>query len=235
MNVPFSVIIPSRTLSNLGPCVAAVQVNEPDLPLRQIVVVDDDETGKVTHFCEFNGLTRVEGRKPFIFSRAINSGILTALEMKVDLEGFILLNDDALLQTERGFTLLHVATVRDLSLGIVASACSNVGNPNQWPRGTERVRYDPRMVCFVSVYIPRSTVEAIGLLDEEFIGYGFEDDSYCLRLRRAGFSIGIHDGCVTDHGSLVSTFRGDPRTPASLEQNHAIYRAKWGEDNRGNK
>lgn len=234
MTCPFAVIIPSRTLSNLGPCVAALQTQEPHLPGIQVIVVDDDESHKIDKFCDRNLLTCVKGEKPFIFSRAINTGIRAAREETPDLDGFVLLNDDALLQTHQGFTRLHQASVENPQLGVIASTCSNVGNPNQRPHGVG-LRIERRMVCFVSVYISSFTIQKVGFLDESMIGYGFEDDDYCLRVRSAGLGIGIHDGCFTDHGSLVSTFRGDPRTPATLDQNAAIYRAKWGEDNWGNK
>jgi len=230
----FAVVCPTRTLANIGPCVAAIQANEPNLPLASIVVVDDDETGRVQRFCESHGVTRILGAKPFIFSRAINSGVKAAIALDPEVEGVVLTNDDALLQTPGGYSVLAKAAADYPEMGIVASTCNNVGNRAQFPRGIG-LRTDDRMVCFVTVFIPRSTFEKVGMLDEEFVGYGFEDDSYCLRIRRAGLKIGIHDGCYADHGSLTSTFRGDPKTPASLEQNAAIYKQKWGEDNFGRK
>jgi GT2 family glycosyltransferase len=41
--------------------------------------------------------------------------------------------------------------------------------------------------------------------------YGGEDDDYCYRARRHGYSVGIWDGCVVDHACLPSTFRPDGR------------------------
>ena len=68
-----------------------------------------------------------------------------------------------------------------------------------------------------------------GLLDERYcLDYGVEDRDYCEQVRAAGLKVGVHDGCYVDHGSLVSTFRGDPKTPKSFQQNLALFKAKWG-------
>lgn len=214
------VVIPSKMSSNLARCVEAVMRREPS---ARIVVIDDG-LDRVPE-----GVDCVQGVKPFVFARNVNIGIAHALRQYGG-EGVVVLNDDALLQTEHGFSVLSRAAATHPEYGIIASTCNNVGNRAQWPRDVG-LRFEPRMVCFVCVYIPRSTLITVGLLDERFHGYGFEDDDYCVRIRKAGLKIGIHDGCYVDHGSLRSTFRGDPRTPASLHQNDAVFRDKWGRGN----
>jgi GT2 family glycosyltransferase len=52
------------------------------------------------------------------------------------------------------------------------------------------LREDPRMVCFIAVLIPRRTIEAVGLLDEDYDCYSHQDDDYCHRVRKAGLKIG---------------------------------------------
>jgi GT2 family glycosyltransferase len=111
--------------------------------------------------------------------------------------------------------------------GIVAAACNNVGNPNQNYQGLGW-RDEPRMVCFTCVLIPRRTINRVGLLCEEFTNYGFEDDAYCLEVRRAGLKIGIFDGCVVDHASLTPTFRSAAHAGGSLNQNRRIFVQKYG-------
>lgn len=215
-----SVVIPSRTASNLVSCVQAVRKHD---PTARIIVVDD---GVEWAFAELDGVYPVKGVKPFVFARNCNLGIAAAGSDDV-----VLLNDDAILESPGGFSLLQRAARERPDIGVIGAACNNVGNPNQRPRGVG-LRAESRMVCFVCVLIPRSTIDRVGLLDEEFVGYGFDDDSYCLRARRAGLKIAVHDGCYVDHGSLRSTYRGDPSAPASLEQNAAIFCRKYGADNR---
>lgn len=228
-----SVVIPSRNVNNVVPCVAAVRNNDPDC---SIVIVDDgidwsNADPKSNGIpCRPSDLTIV-GSKPFVFSRNVNFGIKVALTCGA--EGVVVLNDDALLQTPNGFSLMAQAAAEHPEYGIIAASCNNVGNPNQWNRGTRGLRDEPRMVCFVCVYIPRTTIERVGYLDERYVGYGMDDDDYCWSVRKARLKIGIHDGCVVDHKSLPSTYRGDPRNPADYMPNLKRFKEKWGFDNWG--
>lgn len=223
----FSVVIPSKTASNLIPCVEALRKHEPG---ARIIIIDDGLALSAEEL-QFLSQSTIRGDwafgpKPFIFARNVNVGIRAAGELAYA-DGVVILNDDAILQTPGGFSLLAQSAEDNPEYGLIASTCNNVGNRNQWPRGVG-LREDPRIVCFVAVYIPRSTIDAVGLLDERFTGYGFEDDDYCYRVRQAGLKIGIHDGCYVDHGSLKSTFRGDPRAGANLEAGRKIFVEKWG-------
>lgn len=208
-----TVIIPSRTLSNARACIEAVHRLDPGV---NTVIVDDgiDDIRNL-------GMV-VAGQKPFIFSRNINIGIRYAGRDDV-----LLLNDDALLKTRGGFTLLQKAAEENPEFGLIAATTNNVGNRNQHPMGFG-LREDKRMACFVAVLIPRRTLDAIGYLDERFTAYGHEDDDFCYRVRRAGLKIGIHDGCFVDHASLKSTFRGDPHVSAKLTDGQKIFEEKWG-------
>lgn len=220
-----AVVIPSKKADNLVPCVKAVAANEPD---AQIIVVDDGlahtALGPI-----WDRIDLMPGVKPFIFSRNVNLGAKEALADS-DCEGFVILGDDGLLETRGGFSTLATASKEHPEYGLMASTCSNVGNLNQHPKGIG-LRDEPRVTCFVCVYIPRSTWNTVGELDEAFGGpgvYGHEDDDYCYRVRRAGLKLGIHDGCFVEHGKLKSTFRDDPTQQYSLEPGRAIFTKKWG-------
>jgi GT2 family glycosyltransferase len=244
-----SIIIPSKNSANLVPCIERLRAME---SVANIIVVDDGldlspaDARSEGHcwLCDMDPTQRISGVKPFIFARNVNLGIVAAghridITTHSDLvarfiqgrggDDVVILGDDGLLETPGGFTLLQRAAAEHPEFGLIASTCNNVGNTNQWPKGIG-LREDPRMVCFVAVLIPRRTIDLVGLLDEEFSGYGFEDDSYCLRVRRAGLKIGIHDGCFVDHAILKSTFRsGDCRE--LFDRNAEIFRRKWGADN----
>ena len=224
----FSVVILSKNIQNLRVCVREVRANEPD---ARIIVVDDGLEDRYIEDKRLIGpatipVQYVEGVKPFVFSRNANIGIRAAGDDDV-----ILLNDDAILKTPDGFSKLEAVSKAHTEYGVIAPVSDAVGNPNQMVR-MERagLRDEPRMVCFICVYIPRSTINTVGLLDEEFVGYGFDDDSYCLRTRRAGLKIGVYDLCYIDHSTLKSTFRTRPEG-ASLEQNAEIFKRKYGGGN----
>lgn len=204
----FRIVIPSRDIGNLGPCLEAIWRNELTIEREHVIVIDDGLYGRPP------GPTYIQGKRPFIFSRAINTGLNACGDASA-----LILNDDALLETPGGFSGLAAMAAQHPELGIIASTCNNVGNPNQHRisgggiygmgirGGMCGPREDARMVCFVAVYIPRSTIDRVGLLDEDLTGYGFDDDLYCAAIRRAGLKIGIWDGCYVDHASLKSSYR----------------------------
>jgi GT2 family glycosyltransferase len=210
-----TVVIPSRNDINAQACIKAIKAMDSDL---RIIIVDDG----LSHPDKLEGVQIIQGEKPFIFSRNVNIGIQAAGRDDV-----IILNDDALLQSQDGFSILREAAAFRPEFGIIGATSNAVGNRGQHPQHIG-LREDPRMVCFVAVLIPRSTLDTVGFLDERFTAYGFEDDDYCLRVRKAGLKIGVHDDCFVDHTSLTSTFRGDPLTSAQLAGGQSIFESKWG-------
>ncbi len=243
----FSIVIPSRNATNLVACIKAIR--DVGGETSRIIVVDDgvdfnewECRGLVNDDLWQLGVELVDGVKPFCYARNCNLGIRAAGEDDV-----ILLNDDALLKTPEGFSKLHAIAQHNMAYGIISSSCNNVGNMNQQHRGLPNfpvLRHEPRMVCFIAVLIKRSTIKHVaeyeeesgtcehfpGLLDQRFGSGGFEDDDYCLRVRRAGLKIGIFDGCFVDHTSLESTFRV-PGGPGYNPRGADIFREKWGAGN----
>lgn len=218
-----SIVILSKTVENLVPCVRAIREMEAGNGPR-IIVVDD---GVAKTDLGLPGVHWVPGTKPFIFARNANLGIRAAAGGDV-----ILLNDDALLKTWRGFTAMADFASAHPEYGVVAATSNSVGNPAQQPHNIG-LRDEPRMVCFVCVFLPRRTIDQVGLLDERFVGYGMDDDDYCLRVRQAGLKLGIWDGCFVDHLSLKSSYRGLAGAGGDFSGNLALFRQKWGHDNWG--
>jgi GT2 family glycosyltransferase len=226
----FSVVVPSKTVSNLRACVGAIRKHEPDLLPANIIVVDDatvDQDGEgepMLEACKELSVTWLRGKKPFVYAANCNLG------MKVHQDhDIILLNDDALLQSPKGFSILEQAANEHPEYGIIGVTTNVTGQRLQFrlprPIGLRTVPH----IAFVGVYIPRRTVEKVGYLDERYcLDYGVEDRDYCEAVTRAGLKIGVHDHCYVDHGSLVSSFRGDPKTPASFQKNQALFNEKWG-------
>lgn len=241
----FALVIPSRTISNLLPCVSAVRRNEPELDPADIIVVDDglgpldEQTLEALEGVTLIPNERIDSR--FCFSRAMNLGILRGAceQLSVRLHGglnvskagrpqrsVILLNDDALLDTPGGFSLLVDAAEDSRAYGVIGAVTNVTGQPLQRPRG-EGLR-SVGYLAFIAVCIPLHSLLTVGLLDERFIvDYGVEDLAYCEACLRAGLKVGVHDGCYVDHGSLHSTFRGDPKTPKSFTENLKLLFDKY--------
>lgn len=220
-----SVVIPSKTALNVNPCLHAVLHYE---PTANRIVVDDGVERIGPPLAKY-----VEGIKPFIFARNVNSGIKVAGDDDV-----VILNDDALLQTHGGLSLLQQAADEHPEYGIIAATTNVTGNQNQYPKGIG-LREEPRTIPFICVLLPRRTIDAVGLMDERFGGttadgrriYGFCDNDYCRRVKNAGLKLAIHDGCFVDHGSLRSSFRGDPHAAGDISAARELYLEKWGDLN----
>lgn len=226
----YSIVILSRNPVNCSGCVTALYRHEPYLQRGRIIVVDDGAKEQAENNCQ--NITWLQGEKPFIYARNANIGLRYAFnEQQAD--SVVLLNDDALLETRGGFTQLHERLLKDSSLGILSAVTNSVGNLNQTKHAgyADKVRREPRMLCFVAVCIKRALWEAIGDLDERYVGYGMDDDDYSLRARQAGFKLGVWDGCYVNHTTLKSTFRGEGH--GDYRPNLELFKHKWGFDNHG--
>jgi glycosyltransferase involved in cell wall biosynthesis len=218
------VVIPSRTIANLNQCVEAALHCEPDITPADIIVIDDDESGQIETYCESMGLDRIQGIKPFIFSRNTNLGLERAFEQS---DEAVLLNDDALLRTHGGFSALQTESRRFPLYGILAAVTNVVGNLNQMPQGTGGIRREYRQLCFVCVLITKRCWDQVGPLDESYaVDYGVEDGDYSYRVRLAGLRLGIYDKCYVDHSQLPSSYRG--YGARSFQGNAEVFEKKWG-------
>ena len=214
-----TVIIPSRTESNLLRCIEAVRKHESGV---KIIVVDDTPDQSLRLSPEWMPASIIPGTNPFIYARNCNLGILAAGSDDV-----ILQNDDALLESPSGFTAMQQAARIHPEYGVIGAVTNVTGQPLQRPQGIG-LREVPH-IAFVCVLIPRRTIDRVGLLDERYcLDYGVEDLDYCEATRRAGSKVGVFDHCFVDHGSLTSSFRGDPNAARSFARNKALFDAKWG-------
>lgn len=212
-----SVIIPSKTAANLKACIEAVRNCGETC---RIIVVDDGVDWKILNG-QSDGIVRIAGEKPFVFARNCNIGIRAAED-----DDIILLNDDALLTSKGGFTLLQKSAEDYSEFGCIGATTNVTGQIMQKPShvGLRSLHH----IAFVCVLIPRRTINAIGMLDERYcLDYGVEDRDYCEMINRAGLKVGVHDGCFVDHSRLTSSFRGHPMAPGRSARNRALFLKKF--------
>ena len=243
----YSIVIPSRNIDNLIACVQQIRTME---ETARIIVIDDglDWWGPEMEMARRDGargevyctgpLLFLEDdclpKKPFVFARAINQGILEAGRDDV-----VLLNDDCLLKTPLGFRILRHQIYENPKFGAICPGF-NVGGCRHMNLVNQRrphLAVEPIMLIFACCYIPRSTINLVGLLDERFgvnaggtgpRGYGLEDDDYSLRIRKHGLQLGVYDGVYADHTSLKSTFRSDPEHKADVRIHEELFRTIHG-------
>lgn len=227
-----SVVIPSKKTENLTACFAALRKCEPGL---RVIVIDDGLDRNVLNdgWLYRNGPAwLISGVQPFVFARNVNIGIEKAWRDDV-----VLMNDDALLETEGGLSGLRAQWIRHPDFGLIASSVDSCGTPGQIRQPGDRLREEKVMLAFICIFIPRATIDRVGLLDERFAvnaggagkrGYGLEDDDYSWRVRQLGLKLGVWDGCFVNHTKLQSTFRCDPEHPYDVQIHEKLFEEKWG-------
>ncbi len=210
----YSVIILSAKIDNVARCVAAIRQHQ--LGPRIIVVTDGIPEAALAAVA---GVEWVEGVQPFCYARNANLGIAAA-----GADDVILCNDDAILATLCGFNLLAAASEHFaiVSATIRGRCC----NRNQTLTTAEN-HVECSMLAFVCVYLPRATIDQVGLLDERFIGGTWEDNDYCRRVTEAGLLLGVCGGCVMIHDGADTTFAKKPNYHAILAENKKRFEAKW--------
>lgn len=184
------------------------------------------------------GVTILDMPAPFNYARNINACV-NALDDGID---FLLLNDDVYFLTDNPVTTM--ARVFDESkyskppyaVICLAVASGVVGNQGQYLNFA-----DPHMtipiagnIAFVAVGIYRSVWVEVGNMDEEFHGYGFDDDDWCRRAIELNYRMGVTGQVALHHGfgeyNCTSTWQ---RSNADIDQeaakNRAIYDKKWPE------
>ena len=210
----YSVLIPSCGSEKLRDCVCSLFETNPSLRADQIVIISDglsDATRQL--FC---GVRWVEGREPFVFAEAINAG---ASEADPDSD-LVILGDHVRFETQGGLDKLARSA---LGASIVAPEVIGVcGQPAQ-RAGATAVFAD--WVAFICAYIPRSDWNAVGPLDERFVGYGYDDVDWCRRAAGRGFIAIAHD--VTVRHFPQSSYRSNPEWAGLYQQNRTLYQQKW--------
>ena len=240
MNRRFSIVIPSKRIRNLIPCIRQLRAMG---ETARVIVVDDGLTVPLSMpSAELAPLLEtdvevIKGADLFVFARNVNLGIEAA-----GTDDVLVLNDDVLLETFRGFSALQTQQNAHPEYGAIGPSfdCSGqlaVMRQMRLREFGEKLYEEKATLIFACVFIPRSVLDKVGLLDERFginaggprsRGYGCEDDDYSLRIRQAGWKLGAFDGVLVDHGSLPSTFRHDPQHPIDQFAHEQVFRQKHG-------
>jgi GT2 family glycosyltransferase len=92
---------------------------------------------------------------------------------------------------------------------------------NQFPGN-----HDVESVVFACVYLKRATLEAVGLLDEEYFSY-FEDTDYCLRVKERGLRVVCCGDVRVVHHEHVSTRVNGVSQNKMFTAGQAVFRRKW--------
>ena len=172
--------------------------------------------------------TLIRNHENLGFAKAVNQGIRASTAPYVCVQ-----NNDTVVHRDALQNMLDWLEA-DKTLGLIGPL-TNSANTEQRVSGPEAMtggyRYTSGLVAFFCAVIPRRVIDDVGPLSEEYgLGYG-EDDDYCIRLRRAGYLLGIaHDAYVHhDHHTTYRALFGDDGIREMGEQGLALLREKYGQ------
>ncbi|MCM0082800.1 glycosyltransferase family 2 protein [Geomonas sp. Red32] len=226
-----------------APCLESVFANT-DYPDYEVIVVDNNSSDGTPGY-----LRELAGREPRLkpilnsvnrgFAGGNNDGLKVATG-----EFLVLLNNDT--QVGRGWLTELVRPLReDPTAGLVGPVSNATGNEQEvWvesasPKeilgqgalwvGTGRSEaVSMERLCFFCVATRRDVVERVGGLDEAY-GLGFyEDDDYCLRVRRAGFTLLLNENVFIYHRGSGSFSAMPGTTKKLLKANRKLLERKFG-------
>ena len=209
----------------------------------ELIVIDNGSTDGTPEY--LSALAAADSRVRVVFNHE-NKGFPTAANqgLKLGRGGqFLLLNNDTILTTGWLKHLLS-AMGTDESWGLLGPVSNRVSGEQQihvtyrdlealdgfaweWGKAEAGAVIETERIVGFCMLIRRSVYERVGDFDESFGIGNFEDDDYCLRVRRAGFRCGIVRSSFVHHFGSV-TFRNAGIDHAKLlSENEAKYLRKW--------
>ncbi|GMV93618.1 MAG: hypothetical protein AMXMBFR82_33960 [Candidatus Hydrogenedentota bacterium] len=242
-----SIVIPAfNQLDYCRECVESIRANT-GTPYRLILVDNGSTDGVGEYFDSIPNATVVHTGENLGFPTGVNRGLAHAVGHVV------LLNSDTV--TPRGWLERLLAALESHPrMGAVGPMTNHVSGPQlipdlhlnsmdainkyadaRWESHRGQLAEIDRLVGFCML-IREEAFRDVGLLDESFGIGNFEDDDYCIRLRRAGYRVCVALDCFVFHyGSR--TFRamgihGDAYNDL-IDRNEDLFREKWGLEHGG--
>ncbi|NUM55359.1 MAG: glycosyltransferase [Candidatus Hydrogenedentes bacterium] len=244
MPAPVSIVIPAHNqLDCCRQCIESIQAHT-NYPHKLILVDNGSTDGVSEYFDSVPNAVVVHSETNRGFPAGVNLGLAHAVGH------VLLLNSDTIVPSQWLERLAH-ALESSPRIGLVGPMSNCVSGPQFLPglefttldqinafadaRATEfrgRLLDVERIVGFCML-IRDAAFQSVGLLDESFGVGNFEDDDYCLRVRKAGYRVCIAEDCFVFHyGSRTFSAMGfdNARFGELIAANEAAFNRKWGTD-----
>lgn len=200
----------------------------PNFSDHQIVVSDNGSTDGTQKWLQTLGkrIRFVNNGENLGFSKAHNKIINTYPENDV-----VILNND--LQVPEYWLDKLVNFSDENNLGAASPAIKNINgldvgavlDDHAKGRSLISSKQTPDWITGSCMYIKRSTINKIGLLDEDYKFY-YEDVDYCFRMKKANIKFACnHDVAIIHHGSASST---SSTKKIIMEDSRKRFCKKWG-------
>jgi len=220
----FSLIIPSFSDDLLDACLSSLQATD-QTPEPYVIVVADNGLSE-----DFKDkwpalLYYPVPHKPFVYSKAIN----VCAQALPNNDLFILGDDTDMLTPRWPWRIREFFKHWPSEYGMVNVSETTRTKP---PLQMHEVEESPVSLAFVGTLIPRFVWNKIGPMDERYVGYGFDDIDYCVRLWRAGLKIGVCGAATIKHEKGTVGYQRAlgswDEVIQKCETNYVSFYAKWG-------
>ena len=225
-------------------CISSI-LDKTAYPNYELILVDNNSSDDTAQYLkdldqEYDRIKIVLNTTNRGFAGGNNDGIAVASG-----DYILLLNNDTLVT--RGWLTNMVKRFRNKNVGVVGPVTNSIGNEAMVNLGYHKdVSQMPSlayaytaehmnenypnngtlaMFCFM---FSRKVLETVGLLDE---GYGigmFEDDDYCMAVKKAGMEIVLAEDVFIHHYGSVSFKKMEDKSYRDLfEKNKTRFEEKW--------
>lgn len=185
-------------------------IKELDYPIYEIIVVDNASTdGSVQVVREnFSDVVLIENDKNYGAIGGKNIGLRRALQSEVE---YIYMQDNDIVAAKDALAKLIEVAEADANVGMVGAMMYDHSKPDtilsaggtiDWTQNVSRGRGDNQKdvgqfdkiesVDYLwggALLARKSVLEKVGLFDEDYIGYWFEDTDLSVRVAKAGFKV----------------------------------------------
>jgi O-antigen biosynthesis protein len=186
-SVRASIIVPSKFPEIFADCRDTINKFAPKE--RKILVRDGNSIDAPDGWTTIQG---PDGR--FVYSRNVNLGIAAS-------SGDVLLtNDDVRFTQPNTLEIMQNILHKHPEVGILSPLIRGDVGEYWQSHATNTLHYTQVRLCFVCVLIRREVIEKVGLLDERFTGYGYDDCDYSRRVVQAGWKLGVTARATVIHG-----------------------------------
>jgi len=208
-------------------CLESIFNNTP-FPEHRIVVTDNCSTDGTIEYLESleDKIQIIKNNENMGFAKAHNNIINKFKE-----DDIVLMNNDVEVPKNWLVTILH--SIDKTNLGAAGPAIQTANGLdigavlNEHAKGRSLIndfRTKPDWITGSCIYLPRKTINAVGLLDENFQFY-YEDVDYCIRIKKAGMEIKCIKEVVIKHND--STSSTPMQKKIMMENSRKYFANKW--------
>ena len=157
--------------------------------------------------------------EPFNFSAQVNLGLRHVFSFPNVKYGLIL-NADTIVEPD---WLTHLLVIMNSDKYGAVGPLSNVAIPEQEGR-RENIVELTRRLSGLCMLIRREAFEEVGGFDEQFVGGGYEDQDFTLRLLNTGWKLGVARRVYIHH--FHRAFRTEEKHTEEMELNRVRFNEK---------